>query len=116
MAIYFATGPKSNSMTREAALAAAKVSPQFPKNATDIVLEELDGHWVAAVHVADNPFGGPADQTDDGAGPKSEGPGDTNPDEGPPKDDDGGSDDGGSDDGAGGPPHKEPDGDEGKGG
>ncbi len=112
MAIYFATGPKTDTMTREAALAAAKESPQFPKDATDIVVEELDGHWVAAVHVADNPFGGPADQTDDGPGPKSEGPGDTKPDD----DGDGDSDDGGSDEGEGGPPHKEPDGDEGKGG
>src|SRR5208282_5818114 len=126
MSIIFATGPKINTMTREAAVEAAKTSPQFPKNADDITVEELDGHWVAAIHVADqsptlhladNPFGGPADQTDDGPGPKSEGPGDTKPDEGPPKDEgssDG--DDGGSDDGAGGPPHKEPDGDEGKGG
>lgn len=113
MAIYFATGPKVETMTREAALAAAKESPQFPKDADDITIEELDGHWVAAIHVADNPFGGPADETSDAPGPKSEGPGDTKPDDGPPKDDDGDSDDGGSDDG---PPHKEPDGDEGKGG
>lgn len=118
MAIYFATGPKSDSMTREAALAAAKESPQFPKDATDIVVEELDGHWVAAVHVADNPFGGPADQTDDAPGPKSEGPGDTKPDEGPPKDDggDGGSDDGGSSDGSDGPPSPDGGDEKGKGG
>lgn len=117
MAIYFATGPKVTTMTREAALAAAKENPRFPKNADDITLEELNGHWVAAIHVADNPFGGPADQTSDAPGPKSEGPGDTKPDDGPPKDDGGDSDDGDSDDGGSeGPPHKEPDGDEGKGG
>lgn len=111
MAIYFATGPKTSTMTREAALAAAKESPQFPKDATDITVEELDGHWVAAIHVADNPFGGPADETDDAPGPKSEGPGDTKPDEGPPKDDDDGSDGLPSpDDDSDGPPS--PDGDE----
>jgi hypothetical protein len=103
--IIFATGPKVSELTREAALAAAKESPRFPKDADAIAIEELDGHWVAAVHVADNPFGGPADESDDAPGPKSEGPGDTKPDDGgePPKDD-GGSDDGSSDDGEGGPP------------
>jgi len=91
-------------MTREAAVEAAKTSPQFPKNADDITVEELDGHWVAAIHVADNPFGGPADATDDAPGPKSEGPGDTQD----VKPDDHDSDDGG-------PPedHDELDGDEG---
>lgn len=115
MAIYFATGPEVTTMTREAALAAAKESPQFPKDATDIVVEELDGHWVAAVHVADNPFGGPADESSDAPGPKSEGPGDTKPDDGPPKDDggDGGSDDGGSSDG---PPSPDGGDEKGKGG
>jgi hypothetical protein len=113
MSIVFATGPKVTTMTREAAVEAAKTSPQFPKNADDITVEELDGHWVAAIHVADssktlhladNPFGGPADQTDDAPGPKSEGPDDTQD----VKPDDGDSDDGG-------PPgdHSEPDGDEG---
>ena len=104
MSIVFATGPKVTTMTREAAVEAAKTNPQFPKNADDITVEELDGHWVAAIHVADNPFGGPADQTDDGPGPKSEGPGDTQD----VKPDDHDSDDGG-------PPgdHPEPDGDEG---
>jgi hypothetical protein len=100
MSIVFATGPKVHTMTREAAVEAAKTSPRFPKKADGITVEELDGHWVAAIHVADNPFGGPADQTDDAPGPKSEGPGDTAPDdgsdgpdaepdgdEGPPKDD-----------------------------
>jgi hypothetical protein len=118
MAIIFATGPKVSTMTREAAVEAAKTSPQFPQGADDITVEELDGHWVAAIHVADNPFGGPADETDDAPGPKSEGPGDTKPeDEGPPKEDKPGDDDGGdSDSGDGeGPPSK--DGDEhGKGG
>jgi len=99
MSIVFATGPKVGTMTREAAVEAAKTSPQFPRGADDITVEELDGHWVAAIHVADNPFGGPADQTDDAPGPKSEGPGDTAPDDGPPKDD--------------GDPNAEPDGDEG---
>ena len=96
MSIVFATGPKVNTMTREAAVEAAKTSPQFPKGADDITVEELDGHWVAAIHVADNPFGGPADQTGDAPGPKSEGPGDTAPD-----------------DGSDGAPDAEPDGDEG---
>jgi hypothetical protein len=96
MAIIFATGPKVTTMTREAAIEAAKTSPQFPQGADDITVEELDGHWVAAIHVADNPFGGPADQTDDAPGPKSEGPDDTKPDdEGPPKDDKSGDDEGG---------------------
>lgn len=107
MAIIFATGPKVGTMTREAAVEAAKTSPQFPQGADDITVEELDGHWVAAIHVADNPFGGPADQTDDAPGPKSEGPGDTKPeeggDEGPPKDDEGA----GPDDGEDGPPKPE---------
>ena len=102
MAIIFATGPKVSTMTREAAVEAAKTSPQFPQGADDITVEELDGHWVAAIHVADNPFGGPADQTDDAPGPKSEGPDDTAPEsedggaadgetggeDEPPKDDD----------------------------
>lgn len=88
MAIIFATGPKVNTMTREAAVEAAKTSPQFPKNTDGITVEELDGHWVAAIHVADSPFGGPADETSDAPGPKSEGPGDTAPEEQePPKDD-----------------------------
>src|ERR1035441_454770 len=99
MSIVFATGPKVGTMTREAAVEAAKTSPQFPQGADDITVEELDGHWVAAIHVADNPFGGPADQTDDAPGPKSEGPGDTAPDDGPPKDDE--------------DPNAEPDGDDG---
>lgn len=80
MAIIFATGPKVTTMTREAAIQAAKESPQFPQGADDITVEELDGHWVAAIHVADSPFGGPADETSDAPGPKSEGPGDTKPD------------------------------------
>lgn len=88
--IIFATGPKVADLTRDAALAAAKSNPNFPKNADEITVEELDGHWVAAVHVADNPFGGPADQTDDGAGPKSEGPDDTKPEPKDDKPDDGG--------------------------
>jgi hypothetical protein len=90
MAIIFATGPKVDTMTREAAVEAAKTSPQFPQGADDISVEELDGHWVAAIHVADSPFGGPADETSDAPGPKSEGPGDTEeakPDDGPPTDD-----------------------------
>lgn len=114
MAIIFATGPKVTTMTREAAIQAAKESPQFPKNADEITVDELDGHWVAAIHVADSPFGGPADETDDAPGPKSEGPGDTEPPK-EDKPDDGDGDDGGDD--SDGPPHKEPDGDEhGKGG
>lgn len=80
MPIIFATGPKVTTMSREAAIEAAKSNPQFPKNADDITVEELNGHWVAAIHVADSPFGGPADETDDAPGPKSEGPGDTKPD------------------------------------
>jgi hypothetical protein len=112
MGIIFATGPKINTMTREAAIEAAKTSPQFPKGADDITVEELDGHWVAAIHVADSPFGGPADETDDGPGPKSEGPGDTKPDnDGPPKDESSDDNDGDDEDNDG-PPHKEPDGDE----
>lgn len=119
MAIHFATSTlRTDKTSREEALAYAKANPQFPKDATEIIVEDLNGYWVAAVHTADNPFGGPADETSDAPGPKSEGPGDTKPDDGPPKDDDGDSDDGGSDDGGSdGPPHKEPDGDEkGKGG
>jgi hypothetical protein len=100
MAIIFATGPKVTAMTREAAVEAAKTSPQFPKDATDITVEELDGHWVAAIHVADSPFGGPADETGDAPGPKSEGPGDTEPpkEDGPPKDEEPDGGEGGSDD------------------
>ena len=101
MAIIFATGPKVETMTREAAVEAAKTSPQFPKNAEDITVEELDGHWVAAIHVADSPFGGPADETGDAPGPKSEGPGDTEPpkEDGPPKDEEPDGDEGEDGDG-----------------
>ena len=108
MGIIFATGPKVASVERSEALRLAKENPAFPRDADDITLAELDGHWVAAVHVADSPFGGPADETESAPGPKSEGPGDTAP---PEKSDDGDSDGGDSD----GPPsdHKEPDGDEG---
>lgn len=115
--IVFATGPKVTAMTREAAVEAAKTSPQFPQGATDITVEELDGHWVAAIHVADNPFGGPADETSDAPGPKSGGPGDTEPpkEDGPPKDeenddaspdDDDGSPKGGEEHSKGGETHK----------
>jgi hypothetical protein len=109
MAIIFATGPEVTTMTREAAVEAAKTSPQFPKGATDIAVEELDGHWVAAIHVADSPFGGPADETSDAPGPKSEGPGDTEPpkEDGPPKDDEGGDEAGPDDGGEGDGPSKE---------
>lgn len=97
MPIIFATGPKVSSVNREQAVAAVKKNPEFPKNADDVTVEELDGHWVAAIHVADSPFGGPADESEGSPGPKSEGPGDTAPDEGadeggedgPPKPDDG---------------------------
>lgn len=101
MAIIFATGPKVTTMTREAAIQAAKDSPQFPKNADDLTVEELDGHWVAAIHVADSPFGGPADATDDAPGPKSEGPGGTEPpkEDGPPKDEEPDGDEGAPEDG-----------------
>ena|ERR1700677_1927215 len=117
MAIIFATGPKVTTMTREAAIEAAKTSEQFPQGADDITVEELDGHWVAAIHVADSPFGGPADETSDAPGPKSEGPGDTKPDDGPPKDDkpdDGGDSEGGDD--SEGPPSKDEGDEHGKGG
>lgn len=121
MAIIFATGPKVTTMSREAAVQAAKESPQFPQGADDITVEELDGHWVAAIHVADSPFGGPADETDDAPGPKSEGPGDTKPDPEESKDEEPDGDESGDSEHDGdapdGPPHKEPDGDEkGKGG
>jgi hypothetical protein len=105
MSIIFATGPKVNKLSRADALAAAKKNPDFPKNATDLTVEELDGHWVAAIHVADgNPFGQPADSSEEGPGPKSEGPDDTapGPDDGPPKDD--GDEGPPSDDGSDGPP------------
>lgn len=95
MGIIFATGPKTASVTRAEALRLAKENPAFPQDADDITLAELDGHWVAAVHVADSPFGGPADETEGAPGPKSEGPGDTAP---PEKD--------------GGDDHKEPDADD----
>jgi len=109
MGIIFATGPKTASVSKAEALRLAKENPAFPKDADDITLAELDGHWVAAVHIADSPFGGPADETEDSPGPKSSGPHDTAPAEG--GDDDG---DGKTDDSE--PPHKEPDGDEGDGG
>lgn len=115
MSIIFATGPKVTTMTREAAIEAAKTSPQFPKNANDISVEELDGHWVAAIHVADSPFGGPADATEDAPAPKSEGPEDTAPPEEKeetPKNDNP-DDDGGEDNG---PPHKSEGDEHGKGG
>lgn len=118
MAIIFASGPKVDTMTREAALQAAKDSPQFPDGG-EITVEELDGHWVAAIHIADSPFGGPADETSDAPGPKSEGPGDTEPpkEEKPEDDSDEDGDSEHDGDTPDGPPHKEPDGDEhGKGG
>jgi hypothetical protein len=98
MAIKLATGPQVSKVSKEEAEAAFRRNPDFPKHADEYVLEELDGHWVAAVHVADSPFGGPADETEEAPGPKSEGPGDTAPEEGgaddgetggdePPKDD-----------------------------
>jgi hypothetical protein len=105
MAIIFAKGPPTTKVSKTEAEAAIKRNPDFPKGA-EVTVEELEGHWVAAVHVADGPpFGQPADSSEESSGPKSEGPDDTSPD-------DGGSDDEGSDappkdDGGDGPPHKD---------
>lgn len=112
MSIVFATGPLVSKVSRAKAIAAIEKNPDFPKG-SEVTVEELDGHWVAAVHVAEgNPFGGggPADADEGAPGPKSEGPGDKEPsegpDDGPPAPDEG--DEGDSPDG----PPKPGDGDE----
>lgn len=105
MSVIFAKGPLTKEASQDEAITSLKKSPAFPKDA-ELTVKEIDGRWVAAVHVADGPpFGAPADDAEEAPGPKSEGPGDTAPDEG--------SDEGAPDD-SDGPPkdgdeHKEKD-------
>ena len=97
MSIIFATGPLVSKVSRKEAKAAIEANEDFPKGA-EVALEQLDGHWVAAVHTAEFPLpkgGGPADAEEEAPGPKSEKPDDAEPSDDP---DDGGDDEG--DDGA----------------
>src|SRR5271166_1121413 len=100
MAIKLATGPLVSKCSKKEAEDNFRSFKDFPSNADEYVIEELNGHWVAAVHTADSPFGGPADQGEEAPGLKSEGPGDTKDDDGAPEPDgDEGPDNGGDSDG-----------------
>jgi hypothetical protein len=91
--IEFLPGPKVSSVSREDAEAGLIIAAK-KRNATAYALEQMEGHWVAAlVREAELPFGGPADSSEEAPGPKSEGPDDTAPDpdsggdsDGPPSD------------------------------
>lgn len=94
-------GPSTGDMTRTAAEHGLQQHPAIRKGAA-YALEEVHGHWVAAIlHEAAPPFGGggPADAEEEAPGPKSEGPDDQEPsegggdpsgDSGPPGDSEGG--------------------------
>ncbi len=95
-------GPLTSQMTRRQAMTALSRHPGISKQ-TSYSVEQIDGRWVAAlVHQAGPPFGGPADDDEEAAGPKSEGPDDTQDSEGP---------DGPPSDGEDGPPKEKGGGD-----
>lgn len=93
-------GPPTKSFSRTAAEQALVRHPDFPKGASftlSAVGQGADERWIAAFAVESAPpFGAPADDDEESAGPKSEGPDDTAPaDDGPPSPDGPPSDDGG---------------------
>lgn len=94
--IRFAVGPSVKKVSRAEAIKAIQKNPQFPKGAK-VVVDEVEGHWVAAVAIAGPPFGGggPADAEEEAPSPKSEGPDDVEPSEDHEAPDEGGEEDGG---------------------
>lgn len=96
MALFQLQGPEVRKVSRKEAETALRERDDIPKSA-EVSVTEMDGHWVAAIHVAEFPppkdGGGESDDSGESTPPKEKSI--------PPSDD--GDNDDGSDDSDGGP-------------